>query len=277
MLPLPRLEQLTLSHGVHLEDPLIVLPHSHPTPLFPSLREINITLAQISVFVALVEAMSSSPLTSITFDALTEEGPLSCQDLVNALRSHCHHSVLTSITINVDGDQSKPTYLKPLFTFSNLTHVDLFLGGPIELDDVTVRDMALAWPRIKSLILNADYPTDYHPSVTILGLVPIAQHCLELQMLTILFDARSLPLSAACFPEVTSKALKKLDVLSSPIVDSIGVAAVLYHMFPGAVVGYSMSTLHRGMWQSVCDIGKFLRFCNCQWPVITYNQNPSCN
>jgi len=102
-----------------------------------------------------------------------------------------------------------------------------------ELNDTLMQDMASAWPRLRSLVLKGKN-SGYTPSVTILGLVPLAQHCPELQTLTILFNGCFLPPSIPV--ETKNKALIELEVLRSPIEDPEAIAAFLYEMFPRASV-----------------------------------------
>ena len=257
---LPTLEQLTLTNVTNPEDASIALPRSHPGRFFSSLQELDLSDVPISFSVALLEAMESSSLTSIKINTFGEENPLAHQDLFNALRNHCCHSSLTSITVHTyepeydAGIMSK--HLKPIFVFSNLTNVKLYLECPFDLDDATVSDMAQAWPRIRSLVLRGYYPEECKPCVTILGLIPIAQHCPELEELTILFDTRWLPLPTACFPGATSEALKKLQLLNSPIEDPEEVAAFLYWMFPRAEVRFSYwcPDLYGERWRHVSDL-----------------------
>jgi hypothetical protein len=115
--------------------------------------------------------------------------------------------------------------------------------------------MALAWPRIKSLVLKGDSTMEPYPCVTILGLVTLAEYCPELEMLTLLFDASSLPPLTADSSGAISKALKKLNVLKSPICELEWVAAYLYDIFPRAEVEYDTSNLERfkERWKQVHD------------------------
>jgi len=263
---LPTLEQLTLTDVIR--DTPMAWPRSHTVPFFPSLRELQLTCDEMSFSIGLVEAMSSSPLTSITIHTYDDIPPLECQDLFNALQGHCRHSSVTSIIMDfsdISGHEDEPgiipIHLKPLFVFSNLTNVTLGLpyGAPFDLDDTTMNDLALAWPRIRSLVLKGVYwgGTDSYPCVTILGLVPLAQHCPELRALSIRFDARSLPHLVADSPTVTSEALMELNVLTSPIVEPEGVAAFLFDIFPRAYVKYDADGLSKTLierWQQVGDL-----------------------
>jgi hypothetical protein len=98
---------------------------------------------------------------------------------------------------------------------------------------------------------------DNYPCVTILGLVPLAQHCPELRTLSIRFDACSLPHLVTDSPTVTSEALMELNVLTSPIVEPEGVAAFLFDIFPRAYVKYDADGLSKTLierWQQVGDL-----------------------
>jgi hypothetical protein len=140
-----------------------------------------------------------------------------------------------SISGKYEGE-SFPTSVdvKPLFVFSDLTNVRLVShNAQFELDDTSLKDMALAWPHITSLILRC-------PSrVTLCGLVPLAQYCLKLQYLDIFFDPCSIPPPTTEFLAVKNEVLRDLDVSHRPvaflpITEPERVAAFIHGVFPRA-------------------------------------------
>jgi hypothetical protein len=201
--------------------------------------------------VGLVEAISSSTLASICVDSYCF-GQSGYQDLINALRDHCSRSSLKSISINGEyEDEPIPTSVdvKPLFVFSDLTSVTLIcFNAQLELDDTSLKDMALAWPHITSLILRC-------PSrATLCGLVPLAQYCLKLQHLDIFFDPCSVPSPAADFLAVKNEVLRDLDVSYSPvaklpITEPERVAAFIHGVFPRA----RLIHVSNSKWSEVAD------------------------
>jgi len=155
---------------------------------------------------------------------------------------------------DMDGPEDEsatiPIHLRPLLGFSNLINVNLCF--PFNLHDLSVRSMAVAWPRIRSLVLDG-WGTG-HPSTSILALVPLARHCPELQTLTIFFDARSLLPSLPKLLGVANHSLKKLDVLKSPIGKPEEVAAFLYDIFPEVGVESSWGERSREQWEEVDNL-----------------------
>jgi hypothetical protein len=106
-------------------------------------------------------------------------------------------------------------HLKALLVFSNIQTLSLYPDCEFDLSDKAVMDMALAWPCLRSLILDG-FPLKTF-RVTISGLIPFAQHCHELHLLSIAFDARTATRPAPDPQGFHSTALKWLDVQTSPI------------------------------------------------------------
>jgi hypothetical protein len=157
-----------------------------------------------------------------------------CQDLFNALKGHCNRSTVTSITIGFKGLGDEPydtvlgqNHLQALHVFSNLQRLKV-ITEKFDLSDHGVKEMALAWPRIDTLLLFGRSVIG-SPQVTLSGLSSLAQCCPRLNQLGIAFDARSVPLD---LQRGQAKALEELYVLNSPIVDSVPIAAFLRDVFP---------------------------------------------
>jgi len=108
-----------------------------------------------SFAIGLVKAISSSTLALIHVD-LYCFGQSRYQDLINVLLGCCSQLSLTSISISRElGNESIPTSVdvKPLFIFSALTTVKLVdTNAQFQLDNTSLKDMALAWPHITFLV-----------------------------------------------------------------------------------------------------------------------------
>ncbi|KAJ6596320.1 hypothetical protein DFH09DRAFT_867885, partial [Mycena vulgaris] len=161
--------------------------------------------------------------------------------------AHLQHTTLTAIELdlgpmpddaetNPDLYTIRPSTLRPLLSFRNLVSVELHQPYRIRLDDAFVAEMVLAWPRIALLCFSTRYlvgvrsPT---PSVTFTGLAALAQHCPELQMLRIPFDATTVPTQPVPMPPTcTQTSLKILHVIDSPIDSAFVVSAFLSSVFP---------------------------------------------
>jgi hypothetical protein len=160
-------------------------------------------------------------------------------------------------------------HLRPFFVFSNLTDLECS-GVPFALDDSTMRDMAVAWPRLRSLALEDNL---LDPRITILGLVPLAQHCSELQTLKIRFDARSLPALVPNTLAARNETMEELDVSLSPIAEPEWVAAFLYDIFPGTrLVGIDLGEF-QAEWEQVSTLMHAFGVYEC-WRV-EYHTNPT--
>ncbi|PIL22673.1 hypothetical protein GSI_15366 [Ganoderma sinense ZZ0214-1] len=82
----------------------------------------------------------------------------------------------------------RPDTLAPLLQL-NISQLQLEPGAPIDIDDECVERMARAWPHLTVLELNAEWrryaPAGLVPSVTLKGLIPLAEHCPGVGMLAL--------------------------------------------------------------------------------------------
>ncbi|KAJ6476210.1 hypothetical protein C8R45DRAFT_934823 [Mycena sanguinolenta] len=156
----------------------------------------------------------------------------------------CSHSSLKKIFVARYSDWTIPVeergiylfggdILCPLFAFTNLIDVSLSHPVGMDLDDVLVREMARAWPRIESLELPPARFHRIHPHVTLHGIYAFAQHCPRLRMLHLAFDATAVPeIQVGTNEKVSQRSLDKLNVAHSPIRESTLVAKFLSKIFP---------------------------------------------
>jgi hypothetical protein len=169
-----------------------------------------------------------------------------------AIHQLCPHITVDGVDRNEHEADTISVHLMPLFVFSNLTNVDL-LSYIVRfgLDDSIVRDMAMARPRPRFLAFKDCCSNYSYPCVTILGLVPLAQHCSELQTLKIRFDARSLPALVPNTLAARNETLKELEVSTPLIAEPEWVATFLYDTFPRA----RLVRIERGEeWKQVSDL-----------------------
>jgi len=241
----PTLEHLSWQSSC--EDSPTGLSHwenSH-TSVSPSIKRLELELDDIPICTALLSTISpKATLTSIVIGIGSNcSPPRAVYDLLNVMHDHFHHSSITSIDLaggisdyGILSDEEKhdyllpPSYLQPILAFSNVTHVELDFCGGLDLDDESIRGIAMAWPCITSLYLGRQHsPNDSR--ATLLGLLSFAQYCPKLQVLSIMIDARMVP---AILQEqsVFSDALVELQVLDSPIRHPGPVTAFLSSVFP---------------------------------------------
>lgn len=239
---LPSLTKLKL-RDVRNASTLSGFPAREDVCYFPSLEDLYVTSQGIAFCVRLVMMMSSSPdLTSVHIKIRTPSTSSQWQNLICAIQRHCHHSSVTSITMESDSIQEHDpeecllrfcglNHLRPLYSFSNLNTLHLRPDCVIDLDDTDVQELAYAWPHMHALTLFGLLVTD-SPRVTLPGLVPLAQNCPQLTELSISFDGRSAPHPKREPQGCYSTALTYLHIQESPIAKPLWVAAFLTDIFP---------------------------------------------
>ncbi|KAJ7850292.1 hypothetical protein B0H14DRAFT_3665549 [Mycena olivaceomarginata] len=79
--------------------------------------------------------------------------------------------------------------LRPLLSFSDLTHVELSAPAGFDLDDATIADMVRAWLHVQTLKFHASDYLHVQSNVTHAGLLSLAQYCLQLSHLELSLDA----------------------------------------------------------------------------------------
>ncbi|KAJ7809819.1 hypothetical protein B0H13DRAFT_2149651, partial [Mycena leptocephala] len=226
----PRLRYLWLMS----DKPTRLLPPPNDLPHFPALRTLQ--YESIEYAPSLLQWLGSS---LVEFFLLARSWPATptkrtVQELYSALASNCTHSSLKTISVGkpwrpepIDPNQLNlylvsGEELRPLFCFRNLTRVSLSHTPGVDLDDGVILDMARAWPCLESLSLPSDTNCRITPRPTLEGVYAFAKYCPNLQELTILFDATSVPKlkirsETGCRRRVSQESLTYLDVAYSSI------------------------------------------------------------
>jgi hypothetical protein len=119
------------------------------------------------------------------------------------------------------------TALTPLFVFRNLTELQFMLPYRFHLDDATLHEMAVAWPKLQVLHLGHDGKIG-DPKVTLQGLVSLATFCPELSSLFLVLHASA---REGDIPSVSNN-LEYFHVGLSTIDDPNTVAPFLKALFP---------------------------------------------
>jgi hypothetical protein len=184
--------------------------------------------------------MKNGILQTMHVEISDPSSPSMLAQLITALNNHCSHASLVDIFVDTiynartikENDVSKlaiqTAHIEGLYSFHNLTAVDLSSGGYFDLDDVEIISMAKAWPNIETLLLQGDpQVTPPLPRVTLSGLTAFAEYCPKLEHLIIFFDATVIP-ALRSGPKIYSGSLTVLDVMNSPISHSQKVAAFLW-------------------------------------------------
>ena len=210
---------------------------------FPALRSLYITCDDMQFCIDVVEAVSSSCLGDVRFNIRRSSGWKHITDSLAAM--HSFHTSLQKISLSdkTSGDphdrRSGKDILSPLFVLSNLTSVYLDLRDNHHIDDNVMKTMSKAWPRLQRFSLLG------YSAVTLLGLVPLANFCSELDELSLCFDACIGELLEDCHSEpwagVQNRNHCVLDVKHSRIDNPPLVIKILGNIFPNLVLDYATS------------------------------------
>ncbi|KAF9461001.1 hypothetical protein BDZ94DRAFT_1310973 [Collybia nuda] len=121
--------------------------------------------------------------------------------------------------------------LAPLLHHSELHHLDIAHGEPLDLQYQDLEDMALAWPSIKTLNLNP-MPASCSPSsLTLEALQPFARHSHDLRHLGLYLDTTNSSMdSLRDCPRFQN--LGALAVAMSAIQETSLIAMILSRIFP---------------------------------------------
>ncbi|KAK7039638.1 hypothetical protein R3P38DRAFT_3181404 [Favolaschia claudopus] len=249
---LPRLRSLTLLD----QRPLDPFP---PTVflniiLFTRLSKLNIHGDGVSSIVPLLTLMVHAPLVNIDVTIPTDSPAVAFAQCYSALAHHClrSHSSLkvlncsrpmtpsaTPTNTTIANHVVTGSQFSPLLSFSNVTAVHLSAPVGFDLDDITVANLATAWPRLRQLCIFSDVFVNPPSRITLNGLLAIAQHCRHLVSLTLPIDASLAPR----WPQprdhktggkrIRQNSLRRWQVERSPISNPLLVASFLSSVFPG--------------------------------------------
>ncbi|KAJ7053046.1 hypothetical protein C8F01DRAFT_997348, partial [Mycena amicta] len=139
-------------------------------------------------------------------------------------------------------------FLRGLYSFANLSNVNIHIPAGFDLDDTAMAELCRAWPTLKSLTLSMDKPAPggptFTPPMTLNALTSIAALCPHLFHLRLTLDARIVPRPSLPEPHsgdgtgtrrarVIHRKLRGLFVEFSPISAIHPVARFLSGLFPG--------------------------------------------
>ncbi|KAF9003310.1 hypothetical protein BDQ17DRAFT_1355972 [Cyathus striatus] len=217
------------------------------TGTFPVLNYLVIASPKLSHCVVFFEVMDSSPIKVIDFSVNKKESPESWRSFFNAIREHCRNDTLQKVISSgfYDDDdvlspEDMPGFedIKPLLAFHDLRHLSLTIPQGFYLSDSTAtKEMARSWTKITQLVLKLpSYNRSPQPSkITLLDLLPFAEHCPYLSELAIFLDATSPPeLDELILPGngISQTSLIELQVGDSPGNCPTLIAAFLSGTFP---------------------------------------------
>jgi len=226
---------------------------------FPALRTLVILTELWATADAFFEAyLQPSSLERVEFQVGQPPTNKHFHQLFTTMRKCCSLSSLTGIILrphievadHIANDDSllsnlvlDPNTLNMLLAFANLEvlRIKTFMSFA-KVDNALIKDMALAWPGLKSLEIRHSPTSRHSTSVTIHGLLPLAS-CSSLKQLTINID----PTTQDALPQLrqgqgnTSLCLVDLALGKLPIGNPYAVASFLSDVFPLANIDMKSS------------------------------------
>ncbi|KAJ7503284.1 hypothetical protein B0H11DRAFT_1984848, partial [Mycena galericulata] len=255
---IPGLNETALAHVAQLsslqslsfdtdEIPVHSLRSMRASDIFPSLTAL--TVPRMEHTTSIISALGSCSFVELSCTSAGPQPSAISRQFYSALAKHCSHSSLREVSVKCNSSTSTiadlPTdqlhhysvgidILWPLLSFTQLVHVDLTHPVGFDLDDAALRDMARAWPRIKSLNLAAVPPHRIRPRATLESLRAFATHCPRLCTLELTFNATVVPkIRLPGEKGVSQGSLSFLNVAASAIKKSGRVAHFISAIFPG--------------------------------------------
>lgn len=152
------------------------------------------------------------------------------------LQNHCKPDLLVSARIRFNpnpGSSLTNDFIQPLLAFRSLETAIMCGGAKYLVDDRALQQMAQAWRHLSFLGLGSFYSNI--PQITLIGLVPIARNCPNLEYLFLTLDARDPPpLSWDQKPGggCSNTKLSSVQFAKSPVARCQEVAAFLSSLFP---------------------------------------------
>ncbi|KAI1798257.1 hypothetical protein LXA43DRAFT_1078464 [Ganoderma leucocontextum] len=213
---------------------------------FPSLQMLHLNNRFLFLCTLLLTIVSSPVLDAVTFTTSPVFGfYCTSKDVTDLCVELSRHTSLTSITVAVHsmltGACLDRTTFKPLLLLPNVRHLDINVGHMIAIDNAFLNDMALAWRKLVRLEFCVEHPCcdrdGYSPATTLLGLIPFALLCPELEVLGIPIntDMSTMPpnlLERCPGRGAVASNVYQLEVGLSIVNDPVPVAAFLSDLFP---------------------------------------------
>ncbi|KAJ7664245.1 hypothetical protein B0H17DRAFT_1336744 [Mycena rosella] len=235
-----------------------------PGQAFPALRHLVIGSETIQSAFSLVAHVSSPHLRHLHINTqqcapaiLWEESfrllvRLPCRPSLTSLSLRQRFNSPLIPGIAVDKYILTPRTIAPLLNFRRLADIVLQPFFGLDLDDETVHQMAIAWPRLENLELGAERSTPRFPRTTLRALVYLTEHCPQLNSLQLALDATDpVPRFSRRRGTRPEHRLGYLHTGPSPVGTPAIVAAFLSDVFSAIVFGHRPDTDADRPWAEV--------------------------
>ncbi|TFK55536.1 hypothetical protein OE88DRAFT_631743 [Heliocybe sulcata] len=190
---------------------------------FPSLRAFNLTIGRLDLAGPLFAHMSLPRLEELSIEYNERTDLLG--ELVSAISTACSRTSLKRLRLqHVRGDSSEDlsipigSVLRPLFPFRRIERMRLSSRRPFKMSNKIVEEFALSWPDLKDIDLGM-YSSRLASTVTFKGLVSLASHCPNLELISLPMNVTSVPtIKALGYKDARrNHNVKELDFRRSPI------------------------------------------------------------
>ncbi|KAJ7192025.1 hypothetical protein GGX14DRAFT_596483 [Mycena pura] len=236
---LQHLSRLTTLRSLRLEKFIAPIP----CPLFSSAAFSALeTISIDGIATPFLAAMSSAPLRSLSIRFASCISSAEVSVLYRAITANISLTTLTHFTQEIDVEMERTCMIidnnsmRSLCCFPNLVDVTITSPAGFELDDDTLADLALA----------------AEPRVTLAALHHLAEHCSQLRVLRLPFNATVVPPAAPVSGKrVVHAALQSLYIEDCPIEASLPVSRFLSGIFPHVSVETSSASTGRDRWMEV--------------------------
>ncbi|KAH7908352.1 hypothetical protein BJ138DRAFT_371077 [Hygrophoropsis aurantiaca] len=180
---------------------------------------------------------------AITFSAARESQIWlpSVQQVISRISNGLCRSSLTRIEIrnggfNLTGRVHAPldiTTLRPLLSFSKLEHLRLNVICSVDLNDDNLTELANAWPRLKTLVLNEYNGWQRTSGISFTGLATLLRACPLLEELALSIDATQLTFASTTRSgeEIRNDKITTIGLGDSTIDNPAAVASILRGLF----------------------------------------------
>ncbi|KAJ7839869.1 hypothetical protein B0H14DRAFT_3697324 [Mycena olivaceomarginata] len=238
---LSRLPTLTALSLNTLPTSLSLSPHLDPQP-FAVLRKLHLGSSNIEAITHFLRSCKEVALRSLNLYVRTCPTMAESHEFYRALSASVSHSSLTEVHFDIginDFDGNSPNLrihresIRLLVGFTNLVTINISSPVGIDLDDITVADLARAWPHLEELQMSSYGLSRSPPNTTLECLHSLATWCPRLASLTITLDGTSAPTPPSPAPGTSQHALKSINVAHSRISTAImPVVQFLSAIFP---------------------------------------------
>ncbi|KAH9919415.1 uncharacterized protein B0H18DRAFT_636709 [Fomitopsis serialis] len=286
---LPHLTEAKITIHSGDEDACGLLGADHaaaPSFIFRALESLTLTFSLMSDINTILSACSLPQLRRLSLTSLYGSDSSMFDRTLQLIRDHCSHAMLEVIELRTtidlfpsmefeevpEPDTITAASLGHLFAFHRIRELELLTEMYIALDDDDLKEMAMSWPRLKSLQLQSVAEEEPGMSVTLEGLAHLARYCPAMNWLAIDVDTTGTFVSPDARPGggYCNQVLQAVDFQRSHASDCPAeIGAFLYAIFPKLQwINSHDDTPGEDSWKPVEDMLGALRKMS-QWPRNT--------